>query len=138
VWFKKDEQLWVPKAHIKLFLRTPVASLTPINAVMACLYVDLAEDSLNEYAYNADRAGLSYSLSENTQGLNIQLSGFNDKMLVLLEKVLLRVRDLEVRQELFDIAKERVKKAHNGFVPTNQGRLAHVNQQKILGSFSNA
>lgn len=62
VWFKKDDQFWVPKTNIKLILRTPVASLTPMNAIMTRLYVDLVEGSLNEYAYDADRAGLSYSL----------------------------------------------------------------------------
>ncbi|RHZ43567.1 uncharacterized protein CDV56_102153 [Aspergillus thermomutatus] len=115
VWFKKDDQFWVPKANIKLFLRSPVASLTPMNAVMTRLYVDLVEDSLNEYAYDADRAGLSYSLSESAQGLNIELNGFNDKMSALLEKVLLGVRNLEIKQERFDVAKERVRKAYKNF-----------------------
>lgn len=115
VWFKKDDQFWVPKANIKLFLRSPIASLTPLNAVMARLYVDLVEDSLNGYAYNADIAGLSYSLSENAQGLNVELSGFNDKMSVLLEKVLMAIIDFEIKQEPFEVAKERVRKAYKNF-----------------------
>ncbi|KAF1937421.1 putative metalloprotease [Clathrospora elynae] len=114
-WFKKDDQFWVPKANIKLYLRSPVASLTPMNAVMTRLYVDLVEDSLNEYAYDADIAGLSYSLSESAQGLDIELDGFNDKMSVLLEKVLLGLQDLEIKQEQFGVAKERVRKAFKNF-----------------------
>ncbi|PYH69812.1 LuxS/MPP-like metallohydrolase [Aspergillus vadensis CBS 113365] len=84
-------------------------------AVMTRLYVDLVEDSLDEYAYNADKAGLSYNLSENAQGLIIELKSFNDKMSVLLEKVLLAVRDLEIKREQFDVAKERVWKAYKSF-----------------------
>jgi insulysin len=83
-----------------------------MNAVMTHFYVDLVEESLNEYAYDADRAGLSYSLTKSAQGLNIELNGFNYKMSLLLEKVLLGVRDLEIKQELFDVAMERVKKAY--------------------------
>lgn len=56
VWFKKDDQFWVPKANIKLFLRSPVASVTPMNTIMIRLYVDLVEDSLKEYTYNAEIA----------------------------------------------------------------------------------
>jgi insulysin len=115
VWFKRDDQFWVPKANIKLFLRSPVASLTPVNAVMTRLYVDLVEDSLNEYAYDAEIAGLSYSLVESAQGFTLESNGFNDKMAVLLNKVLLGVRDLEIKQEHFDVAKERVRKAYKNF-----------------------
>src|ERR1700679_4206895 len=86
-----------------------------MKAVMTRLYVNLVEDSLNEYAYDADIAGLSYSLSETAQGLNIEIDGFNDKMSVLLEKVLLGLRDLEIKQERFDGVKERVRKAYKNF-----------------------
>ena len=115
VWFKKDDQFWVPKASIKLLLRSPVASLTPANAIMTRLYVDLVKDSLSDYAYDAEISGLSYSLSESAQGLEINLDGFNDKMSVLLERVLRAVRDLEIKQERFSVAKERVRKAYKNF-----------------------
>ncbi|KAI2864641.1 hypothetical protein CBS12448_2857 [Aspergillus niger] len=115
VWFKQDDQFWVPKANIKILLRSPIVSLTPRHAVMTRLYVELVEDSLIEYAYNADKAGLSYAISESSQGLNIELKGFNDKMSVLLEKVLLAVRDLKIKQEQFDVAKDRVWKAYKNF-----------------------
>ncbi|PYH38592.1 uncharacterized protein BO87DRAFT_442857 [Aspergillus neoniger CBS 115656] len=115
VWFKKDDQFWAPKANIKILLRSPMVALTPMYAVMTRLYVDLVEDSFDEYAYNADKAGLSYDISENAQGLIIELKGFNDKMSVLLKKVLLAVRDLEVKQEQSDVAKERVWKAYKNF-----------------------
>ncbi|KAJ4374648.1 metalloprotease [Didymella sp. IMI 355093] len=115
VWFKKDDQFWVPKANIRLLLRSPIASLTPLNIAMTRIYVDMIEDSLNTYAYDADIAGLGYSVSESTQGLMVELNGFNDKISVLLEKVLLAVRDLDVKEERFDVAKERVRKAYKNF-----------------------
>ncbi|KAF9699478.1 hypothetical protein EKO04_002692 [Ascochyta lentis] len=115
VWFKKDDRFWVPKANIKLLFRSPVASLTPMNGVMTRLYVDLVEDNLAEYAYDAEIAGLSYGLVESTQGFILELNGFNDKMLVLLKKVLLAVRDLEVKQERFNVAKEKAMRAYKNF-----------------------
>lgn len=115
VWFKKDDQFWVPKANVKVLLRSPVASLTPLNAVMTRLYVDLIEDNLNTYAYDAEIAGLRYGLSESQQGLIIECSGYNDKMLVLLEKVLLEVRNADISQQGFDVVKERARKTYKNF-----------------------
>ncbi|OJJ72712.1 hypothetical protein ASPBRDRAFT_42436 [Aspergillus brasiliensis CBS 101740] len=132
LWFKKDDQFWVPKANIKLFLRSPVISLTPRNVVMARLYVDLVEDSLNEYAYNADKAGLSYTISKNSLGLIIELKGFNDKMPVLLEKILLEVRDMKIKQELFDVAKERLWKAFKNFDYIEPYRQTNVLSQMLM------
>ncbi|KAF7940820.1 uncharacterized protein EAE97_007006 [Botrytis byssoidea] len=97
VWFKKDDQFWVPKANIRLFLRSPVASVTPMNTIMTQI------------------AGLNYSISESAHGLNIEIDGFNDKMLVLLEKLLLGVRDLNIKKERFNVVKEKARKMYKKF-----------------------
>jgi insulysin len=107
-----------------------------MNAVMTHLYVDLVEDSLNEYAYDADRAGLSYRLSESAQGLSIELNGFNDKMSVLLEKVLLGLRDLEIKQEQFDVARERVRKAYKNFDYMDPYRQIHAFSRMLVSERS--
>ncbi|KAK1090410.1 metalloprotease, partial [Friedmanniomyces endolithicus] len=108
VWFKKDDQFWVPRATIHVSLRTPLHNASPLNAMTAQLYKELVEDSLIEYSYDAELAGLEYSIAPTTDGLDVVVSGYNDKMPVLLEKVLLTMRDLEVKQERFDVIKERV------------------------------
>lgn len=109
-WFKKDDQFWVPKANINVCLRTPLLNITPLTATIGQMYKELVEDSLTEYAYDAELAGLDYSLSNHAQGFDISISGYNDKMSVLLEKVLVTMRDLEVKQDRFDIIKERVER----------------------------
>jgi insulysin len=44
-------------------------------------------------------------------GLDVSVSGYNDKMAVLLEKVLVSMRDLEVREDRFSIIKERLARS---------------------------
>ncbi|TKA83576.1 hypothetical protein B0A55_00413 [Friedmanniomyces simplex] len=107
-WFKKDDQFWVPRATVHVSLRTPLLNLTPLNAITGHLYKELVEDSLIEYSYDAELAGLEYGISPTSDGIDVVVSGYNDKMPVLLEKVLLTMRDLEVKQERFDVVKERV------------------------------
>ena len=114
-WFKKDDQFWVPKANIRVCLRSPVVGVTPLVAVMGQLYKDLVEDSLTEYAYDAEIAGLDYHTAALSNGFDVAVSGYNDKMPVLLEKVLVSMRDLEIRDDRFDIIKERMMRGYKNF-----------------------
>ncbi|KAK8154267.1 a-pheromone processing metallopeptidase Ste23 [Phyllosticta citribraziliensis] len=114
LWYKKDDRFWVPKANVDLTLRTPLVSATPRASVMTAIYRDLISDDLNEYAYDAEVAGVAYSLSTSALGLDVWVSGYNDKMGVLLERLLLAMRDLKVREDRFQISKERITRGfHN-------------------------
>jgi len=111
-WFKKDDQFWVPKANVYVCLRSPMVNMTPLNAVMTSLYLELVEDSLIEYSYNADIAGLYSSANSHGQGIDICTMGYSEKMAVLIEKILVAMRDLEIKQERFDVIKERMLRAY--------------------------
>ncbi|KAF2140293.1 uncharacterized protein K452DRAFT_230558 [Aplosporella prunicola CBS 121167] len=108
LWYKKDDRFWVPKANVHVTLRTPLVSSTPQATVMAQLYKDLIEDALVEYSYDAELAGLSYRVTNTSLGLDVSVSGYNDKMHVLLEKLVVTMRDLEVHDDRFNIVKERL------------------------------
>ena len=110
IWFKKDDTFWVPKANVFVNLRNPLANATAENALKARLYTDIVRDALEEYAYDAELSGLSYSVSSHPTGIEIAVSGYNDKLSVLLEKVLITMRDLDVKPERFEIVKERLSR----------------------------
>jgi len=115
LWHKKDDRFWVPKVNLLFLLRTPVSYATPENSVKTRLYADLVKDALNEYTYAADLAGISYALDSCPEGLILALEGYNDKILVLLQKVLERMKDLEVQKERFDLIKEQLVRAYRNF-----------------------
>ena len=77
---------------------------------MANLYVDLLKDSLNEYSYMAELAGLKYTVNASNYGLNVSVSGFSDKMDVLLETVVERMATLKIDPQRFAILKVNKKK----------------------------
>ena len=107
-WWKKDDRFWVPKGNVSITLRSPLAKATPETAVKANLYCELVRDALEEYSYDAEIAGLDFQLSSYSMGIDIEVGGYSDKMAVLLEKVLVSMRDLEVKEDRFKIIKERV------------------------------
>ncbi|CAG8979190.1 hypothetical protein HYALB_00000326 [Hymenoscyphus albidus] len=106
-WYKKDDTFWVPKANLFVHCRNTLTQATAENCLKAQLYTDVVRDALEEYSYDAELAGLDYSISSHSMGIKFDVSGYNDKLPVLLEKVLITMRDLEVKPERFEIIKER-------------------------------
>ncbi|KAI9827721.1 MAG: Insulinase (Peptidase M16) [Thelocarpon impressellum] len=115
IWWKKDDRFWVPKGYVWITLRNALSNATPGNVVKTKLYCELVKDALVEYSYDAEIAGLDYGLGSHTDGLDVEVSGYNDKMSVLLEKVLLSMRDLEVKPDRFKVVKERLLRAYRNW-----------------------
>jgi insulysin len=114
-WWKKDDRFWVPKGSVVLALRNPLLAVTAANYVKAALFSQLVKDELTEYAYDAEISGLEYSLDTNSLGFSIEVGGYNDKMAVLLEKVLVQIRDLQVKPDRFEIVKERLLRGYRNW-----------------------
>ena len=116
----------MPKARVIIEMRTPVAIESPIASVLTkyvdnmvlglglpaeCryrLYASLVADALIEYSYDADLAGLTYSFEVSSLGFFVTITGYNDKLHVLLRDVLVKARDLEVRADRLDVMIEKV------------------------------
>ena len=65
-------------------------------------------DALNEYSYDADLAGLTYSFKASSLGFYISVSGYNDKLHVLLRDVLGKAKSLEVHADRLEVMAEKV------------------------------
>jgi insulysin len=114
-WWKKDDTFWVPKANLVITCKSPITYACAENAVKARLYTYLVRDALEEYSYDAEIAGLQYTVTLDSRGLFLDLSGYNDKLAVLLEQVLITIRDLEIKDDRFSIIKERVNRGYNNW-----------------------
>ncbi|KAK5085689.1 metalloprotease [Lithohypha guttulata] len=115
LWWKKDDTFWVPKANVNILIRNPVAYDSPANHVKGALFANMVKDALQEYSYDADISGLNYGLMTLSTGLELNVHGYNDKLSVLLDKVLGTMRDLTFRQDRFDIIKERFAREYKNW-----------------------
>lgn len=52
---------------------SPFAYVDPLHCNMAYLYLELLKDSLNEYAYAAELAGLNYDLQNTIYGMYVSI-----------------------------------------------------------------
>lgn len=114
-WFKEDDTFWVPKATLAISCRSPVATASAASSVKSQLFTDLVNDALEEYSYDAELAGLTYTVTLDSRGVYIGVSGYNDKLPVLLQRVLVTMRDLEIRDDRFTIIKERISRGYRNW-----------------------
>ncbi|KAI0076466.1 insulin-degrading enzyme [Panus rudis PR-1116 ss-1] len=110
LWHKKDDQFWVPKAQVIIEIRTPVANESPRASALTRLFTELVTDSLTEFSYDADLAGLSYSFSSHNLGVYVTLSGYNDKLHVLAKDIFERTRNLVISPERLHAKKQELKR----------------------------
>ncbi|KAH7111606.1 Metalloenzyme, LuxS/M16 peptidase-like protein [Dactylonectria macrodidyma] len=113
IWWKKDDTFWVPRVNVKVGLKTPLINASAGNFVKAKLFSNLVLDALTEYSYDAELAGLRYNVGLDARGLLLDISGYNEKLPVLLEQVATTIRDLNIKEGRFDIIKERLARQYN-------------------------
>lgn len=92
------------------------------------IFVALVNDYLTPHLYDATLAGLSYKVTTSYDGFSVCISGYNDKLGYLLERIMQAVHDLEIQQERFDIILEKVYNSHRtsipmAYTPADEGRL---------------
>ncbi|XKL64356.1 hypothetical protein PGB90_004442 [Kerria lacca] len=106
IWFKQDDEYKLPKLNVHLELFSPVAFLDPGNSNLTSIFIQLLKDSLNEYAYAAQLAGLNWNISNTKYGILLIILGYNEKLPILLNKVITRMTDFKVDPKRFEIIKE--------------------------------
>ncbi|KAL0867024.1 hypothetical protein Bca101_046142 [Brassica carinata] len=112
LWYKPDTKFFIPKAYVKIDFNCPFAKTSPDALVLSNIFVWLLVDCLNEYAYYARAAGLSYGLSLSGNGFELYLVGFNHKLRILLEAIVQKIAKFEVKPDRYSVIKETITKAY--------------------------
>ncbi|CAL1699584.1 unnamed protein product [Somion occarium] len=115
LWYKKDDQFWVPKAHVKVDIKSPMAYCTARQAVLTRLLTDLLEDDLSEVTYDAELAGLDYAVNNYRGGLLVSVNGYNDKLGALLDTILERLKSLIIKPDRLQVMAEQLDREYRNF-----------------------
>ncbi|KAJ8464650.1 hypothetical protein OPV22_027202 [Ensete ventricosum] len=115
LWYKPDTMFSSPKAYIRIDFNCPQSNLSPEAEVLTDIFTRLLMDYLNEYAYDAQVAGLYYAICDTGTGFEVIVLGYNDKMRILLETIVGRIEQFEVKPDRFSVIKESVIKEYQNF-----------------------
>lgn len=88
LWYKQEHDFRVPKGVIYVAIDSPHAVNSPRNIVKTRLCVEMLLEAINEKAYPAEIAGMSYNLYAHQGGVTLQLSGFSEKQPLLMKLIL--------------------------------------------------
>ncbi|XP_065058104.1 insulin-degrading enzyme-like [Rhopilema esculentum] len=115
VWFKQDKKFCLPKACLYFEFSSPVTFSHPRHCAMVEIFLNLLQDSLTEFSYDAELAGVSYRTELHVHGIQLRIKGYNSKQSVLLKKIVERLVNLEMKQDRFDVMKEKIQRKLKNF-----------------------
>lgn len=106
LWFEQDDQFQTPKLDISMLIETPETQASARDRVMTQLYLDLVNDSLNEFRYAAGLAGSGYGLSTDNRGMHLRLYGFSEPLPALFDTILVELAEHSIDPERFSRLKD--------------------------------
>ncbi|GAA5870391.1 hypothetical protein JCM1840_004712 [Sporobolomyces johnsonii] len=134
LFYKRDDIWCIPRASACFIFRTPLADQTPRHAILTQLFTSLIEESLAKYAYDATLAGLDYAVGTETDGFSLTVSGYTDKLSVLLGVVLDKIKGFQADSKQFELVHDRLERAYrnaklNNPSTTADSHLRHLTRQ---------
>lgn len=97
---------------------SPLVDSSALTAVQTRLFTELVRDSLQEYAYDAELAGLSYNFDQQADGILLSADGYDDKLPLLIEVIVRRMKEYKVDEKRFAIVVDMVRRFSSWlFVP---------------------
>ncbi|MFT7218497.1 MAG: insulysin [Candidatus Azotimanducaceae bacterium] len=110
IYVGTDTEFGVPRAVMHVSLRNEGGFVSLEDVAASRIYALLVQDDLNALAYPALLAGVSYQIATPPRGFRVSLGGYQDKQLVLLDEVLSRLVNLEIKISRFDVLKGEMLK----------------------------
>ena len=106
IWYLQDNEYKLPKAFYGIHIKSPIIFYDPVTISCMTIYSKLLTDSLNEYSYSANLAGIHYRVENSHNGLLLEVSGYSEKLPVILAKVVDELTKFDFERSRFDIIKE--------------------------------
>lgn len=131
VWFKQDDEFRLPKAGLAIKIDSPFFVMDAIGINMTKLYVAICNDLLSDCSYYANLAGSKFRIESEQNGIEIIITGFDDKINVLLNKIIDTMFHLSVDNDRFEYLKKQYNNElldFEAYPPFAQG----IHYQKVL------
>ncbi|KAF3454806.1 hypothetical protein FNV43_RR05254 [Rhamnella rubrinervis] len=127
-WYKLDSTFKFPRANTYFRINLKGGYDNVKSCVLTELFIYLLKDELNETIYQASIAKLETSVSVSSDKLELKVFGFNDKLPVLLSKLLTVAKSFLPSNDRFEVIKEDMKRTLKN---TNMKPLSHSSYLRL-------
>ncbi|XP_057416399.1 nardilysin-like [Lotus japonicus] len=130
-WYKPDSTFKVPRSNTYFQINLKGSRYDNVKScVLSELFIHLLKDELNEIIYQASVAKLETRISYvGDHMLELKVSGFNEKLPVLLSKILSVTRSFMPTEDRYKVIKEDVMK--RALKNTNMKPLSHSSYLRL-------
>ncbi|EWH09885.1 peptidase M16 domain-containing protein [Catenovulum agarivorans DS-2] len=123
LWFKQDQVFKLPHAHVYIGLDLPNSQGSAKKQALTRLYVELVLDNILGENYQAETAGLSYTITPHQGGLTLHVQGYSEKQQKFVLNLLGQLRLRAVTERDFNQTKIKLLNAWY-----NQSKIKPANQ----------
>ncbi|OIV95653.1 hypothetical protein TanjilG_01447 [Lupinus angustifolius] len=127
-WYMLDSTFKVPRANTYFRINLKGGYDNAKSCVLSELFIHLLKDQLNEIIYQASIAKLETSVSYVGDKLELKVYGFNEKLPVLLSKVLSVAKSFMPTDDRFKVIKEDMERTLKN---TNMKPLSHSSYLRL-------
>ncbi len=134
LYHAEDAEFLRPKVTLKYKLRLPQARMSLKHKVLLDLYTECVNESLNELAYPAAQAGLSYAFNSGYEGIYFTISGFDESAGLLFSKVLDHMQTPNINADRFAALLDRAVRGLQNFPKEDAWRQARFYNASMVNS----
>jgi nardilysin len=111
-YYKLDKKFKLPHGFVYVFMMSPITETSVVNLNMTSIYSMCVKNFLSEKLYPATIAGYNYKLHSVDNGLILRLSGFNEKLPLLVDIITKTVSNLInlMDKSVFETFRKELKK----------------------------
>ena len=140
IYYKADDLFSVPQIAWNFTIKSD--QIVPGNAASAALldlYCRAVNERMNEAAYQASLAGISYQLTPSEHGIDLQVAGFSDKALDFLSTMLAALKSPAPSESEFALWKDSLIQSYgNSARETPMTQAAEMAKSVIYTNFVTA
>lgn len=116
-----EEDIWqLPKFKVIVLIESLSMVATPVASVLTELLVKTVKEVLNDVSYYADCAGLYYDINVSKGGIELSISGYSDKLPVLLNNVVAEMKRVGepgyITEDMFNRIKSKLSRDYYNYL----------------------
>ncbi|KYM98613.1 Nardilysin [Cyphomyrmex costatus] len=123
IWYRLNPKSRLPNSYMNIYFISSLGFQSPNNAALMTLYYKILKLLLLEELYSATQAGYNYKINVSKKGIIIKMSGFNEKLSLLLETIVKCMVDCpnRVTEDTFKMIKtEQLSIYYNTFTKSKE------------------
>ncbi|GMH83013.1 hypothetical protein TrST_g610 [Triparma strigata] len=115
IWYKPDLKFKKPKSLTALLIRNKNLHRTSKGVALSNIYENAIQRKFNEFLYDANLAGKSFTVLLSSKGLSITVGGWDGELLKFWESCLVKLKDFKITEEEFKSSRDEILKNSKQF-----------------------